>query len=730
MVNPATTKINKPRLPKKNGHRALKACDSCRRMKTRCIPSPIPEEAQCLRCDSLKLRCSFQDLWENNESGGEEVSAPIKVNTQRLSNSSKNGSRESAELTKRLLKSGYSPEHFAVHSKLLQNVNKNVSRILNILENQPSSTVVSEPSKAINFKAQDISTALRDAINSTAPSSSLPNGLEHLPSSVASTVNSRAQSPSINGPSAKYEHCHSTPYLTCPFTMMSQMVSHDNIPLPIRKLHEPSFMPPEAISDVVDMNLLTLDEVTCLVQCFRDGYGKWCSFPEIPSEKLVSKLRSSKSSLLLSTICVLALRYTTHYHDMKTRIYKNLLYKLRTDLELSLRIVPQTVEFVQAAVILSLYAYSLSSDIMSIDAWYISGIGLQQFLTLSLTGEQYRRGEARSTLGNLGFPGDMDSNVFDEDDSSDVQFQKLQLFRLWNHLCMVHITNCVLSGRMCIIDGVRADLCRRIVDFPKSTHYDGMMVAEISLQLILYNFVQQCSLSSSKDLEKLALSDAVQDELHTWYDEWKYLLSQPIYPGKQYADFALDYGHTIVLYIWCHKKYRTNKLASNQADIASQLTTSTNSVGDGYFPNALNAALPIKSILGSMSVHSQFKMLGHAHKSVEAMISDSFKNFRFLSDQLIFQCVQCSLTCLLVAHNLYYSDAGLLREEQLEQVLSDVKKFSLRLQKIREGELKSFWVEEVDLRIPSIILQYHKAIEASLQDNFSEYEIQVDDDYL
>lgn len=116
MVEQTAGKVNKPRKVKKNKQRALRACDSCRRMKTRCIPSPLPEEVQCLRCDTFNLRCSFQDLLSDDE--GAETLAALKEQSSGKGNSSGSTTYESAELTKRLLKSGYSPEDFAVHAKL------------------------------------------------------------------------------------------------------------------------------------------------------------------------------------------------------------------------------------------------------------------------------------------------------------------------------------------------------------------------------------------------------------------------------------------------------------------------------------------------------------------------------------------------------------------------------------------------------------------------------------
>ncbi|SCV04030.1 LAME_0H15192g1_1 [Lachancea meyersii CBS 8951] len=731
MTDQPASKVDKPRKVKRRGNRALKACENCRRMKTRCILSPLPNEHQCLRCDTLKLRCSFQDLWEaeddkTNQSGSEATDSQDKNN-----NNSSITSYESAEVTKRLLKSGYSPEHFAVHSKLLQNVNKNVSKILELLQSQRSTTDARENYlKSSEREVQTVHLAVEDAAPTLPPQ---VNGLDHLAASVLGLANSGAGSPDFNESTIKVEHRYSTPYLTCPFTMITQMASRENVPLSIRKLYERAFMPQELVADVIEMDLLTQDEVVLLMESFRDGYGKWCSFPDSSSShKLVEILRARNASLLLSTICVLALRYTTQHHDLKTRIYKSLLYKLKTDVDSSLQMVPQTVEFIQAIVLLSLYANSFSSDIMAVDAWYMSGIGLQQFLSVRTSEGQYGSENESTEFSESVISSSLDSSDSATGDSGS-QFRKLQLYRLWNHLCLAHIANCVFSGRMCIIDGIRADLCRRTLDFPKSTNFDGRMVAEISLQLILYNFVQQCTLSSSKDHTSSAAYEAVNEELRIWNEEWGYLLTQPIYPSKQYAEFALDYSHAIVLYTWFHRSYRGNRsntsgvngLRSNQRNIPASAISNQSPLLEN-----LNREFSIPDIVSSMPIDVQFMILKHTHKAIEAMISGHFESFRFLSDQLIFQCVHASLMCLIVARNLYYVENSLLKEEQLEQVLSDVKKFSLRLHKVRQGELKSFWVEEVDLKIPSVILQYHKSIEACLQDSFPEYQIQVSDDYL
>lgn len=708
-------KINKPSgVIKRRGRRALRACDGCRRLKTRCIPSPLPNEIQCLRCDSLKIRCSFQDLLEDTDSA-DEICVQKTPQVQPL--------HESAEWTKRLLKSGYSTDDLALHSKLLHAINENVLKVIDMMEGSNNSQL----SVGALPKARTIDSALIDAVKMMASTSS-----QTLIPSNPSTSQSRCGTPILDDSLLKTEQRHFAPYLASPFTMVSQMISRDNLPLPIFKLHESDMLQQDPLDDIVTLNLVTLEEVHWLMQDFRDRYGNWCSFPEtISTEKLVSNIRSRNASLLLSASCVMALRYTVKYHDLKTRVYKNLLFKLKSDLETSLKCVPQTTEFIQAIVILSIYASSFSSDIMSVDAWYLSGIGLQQYLTRNIADALLRSGNDKATTSeffSFGISNNLVSpqeNIFDQD----MRFERLTSFRLWNHLCLVHITHCVFSGRMCIVDEVRADLCRRTLELSNSTNFDGRMVAEISLQLIVYNFMQQCNTEIiGKPSNDPTAFDTVIDELRDWIDEWGYLFSQPIQPTTQYVEFAYHYGYATVLYTWFHKCYRLAKSQVGRKELKSQESQGLKSAKRSAVGEYLNSQYPVEEVIGAIPHEKQLEMLDHAHRSVETMINDNFSSFRYLSDQLFFSCMHCSLICLMVAHSLYHAEECQLKDSHLEKILTDVKKFSLRLQKIREGELKSFWVEEVDLKVPSVILQYHKAIESCLQDKFPEYEINVDDD--
>ena len=128
-----------------------------------------------------------------------------------------------------------------------------------------------------------------------------------------------------------------------------------------------------------------------------------------------------------------------------------------------------------------------------------------------------------------------------------------------------------------------------------------------------------------------------------------------------------------------------------------------------------------------MPLEQRQLLLKHAHSGLSTMVNCPFEKFKFLSDHLIFSSVYMALMCLLLLDEVY---DVIIDNSRFTEVLTAVKKISQRLHKIREGELKSFWVEEVDLRIPSVILQYHKAIEEYLNDKFGSFQLQVDPQYM
>lgn len=139
------------------------------------------------------------------------------------------------------------------------------------------------------------------------------------------------------------------------------------------------------------------------------------SFPtDITTEKLLD-LMISRSSLLLTVCCAIVIRY--HEPAIKGSIWKLLLHKLQSDLRETMLIVPHTIEFIQALAIMSIYASSLSDDDIVIDAWFISSIALEHFITKDILGLV------------MSFDGVSPVTEMDE----------ITAYRVWNHLCLVHV---------------------------------------------------------------------------------------------------------------------------------------------------------------------------------------------------------------------------------------------------------------------------------------------------
>lgn len=148
---------------------------------------------------------------------------------------------------------------------------------------------------------------------------------------------------------------------------------------------------------------------------FRKYYNQWVSFPpDITTEKLLD-LMIKRSSLLLSVCCSIVIRY--HDPILKGIIWRSLLEKLQRDLREALLIVPHNIEFIQALAIMSIYASSLSDEDIVVDAWFVSSIALEHFIT-------------KDTLGLvMSFDGIGPVTEMDE----------ITAYRVWNHLCLVHI---------------------------------------------------------------------------------------------------------------------------------------------------------------------------------------------------------------------------------------------------------------------------------------------------
>lgn len=146
---------------------------------------------------------------------------------------------------------------------------------------------------------------------------------------------------------------------------------------------------------------------------FCEHYGRWVKFPHTSStEALLSEVR--QSPLLLSSVCLIAVRHTTQ--ETADTLAPKLFEESKLLLQSSLLTVPQTLHFFQAVLILSLWSTTIGQVVLSVDSWLLTGYALQQALASSEFEAIFQAGAQTSTLK-----------------------PKDEVWCIWNHLCLAHL---------------------------------------------------------------------------------------------------------------------------------------------------------------------------------------------------------------------------------------------------------------------------------------------------
>lgn len=151
-----------------------------------------------------------------------------------------------------------------------------------------------------------------------------------------------------------------------------------------------------------------------------EHYGRWVTFQETtsPSASLLAEVR--RSPLLLCTCCLIAVRHTTD--EYASRLAPLLFQEAKSLLSTTLLIVPQSMAFFQAALILSLWSTTIGQAVMSIDSWLLSGFALQHCLS-----------------------SDLFAPITNTIQTSPLTRQEIDRWFIWNHLCVVHLQYDALS---------------------------------------------------------------------------------------------------------------------------------------------------------------------------------------------------------------------------------------------------------------------------------------------
>lgn len=566
--------------------RSLRACDLCRRQKTRCFRVD-DNSPSCLRCSFLSKVCSFS-----------QTETAVREPT----------------------------------SDKLDLIYHGVNEILRLMKDKPN--VVNDNDARLLLEAAN---TMKDS-EDTEKIFTNPIDLENQ-SSFQTPTNSLEISP---------------------FQILNNQIKSDYLPKNIENLLGLSALKPspnaQITGNIISLNILPFNEVINLMTDFRRNYGRWISFPaNLPTEILVERL-INKCPLLLTTCCVLSLRYSFNNlnpgdinNSMRKRLVFNSLIKhLAKEMNINLMRVnffkngTGDIELLQTLVILSIYSSSLTSVILSnnqslqktnpnpntfllkdfnlsledinLDPWFLSGLGLNLFVSKTTLGNLLPKEGISMSSPSVTSPFTI---LYDEDLDSN-EYQLLTVMRIYNHLVLVHLINCVFSGRMCIVDEIRLNYCNMTLGLPSSTNFDGRMVLEISILLITYNYIQINTNVGNLSLQELDLNlQATNREIKGWYDQWEYLLQQP---ALQFVEVCHHFCNLLIIYTYNYQKYL---IVNNYKNLA---TNSTLFNDDN-----------IKFILGICSLQDKTKMFEHANHIVSfinLINNDSY--FAYLSDQLQF----------------------------------------------------------------------------------------------
>ncbi|KAJ5600594.1 hypothetical protein N7450_001661 [Penicillium hetheringtonii] len=294
--------------------RASKACDSCRKNKTRCYAKAGVGNT-CLRCHTLSLSCSLE----------------FEVLEDHL-----------PHLTSRQLNGGKSPKH--------SNPDQRSSTDARYAPNVRLGGLAIVDSDIRLDKLERTVSALVDRLDSQ---SKLPGNRTstHAPSK---TSESRILADSAPAPVILIRDVATDAGVSSP----NQLDIHSNM-----------------LGDVISAGLVTLPTAYSLLRLFRFHYGRWVRFSEdVATEVLLSQVR--KSPLLLCSVFLIAVRHTTQ--GLADELAPSLFREAKNLISKALLVTPQPIEYFQATLILSLWSTTIGQQPLSIDSWLLTGYALQQ----------------------------------------------------------------------------------------------------------------------------------------------------------------------------------------------------------------------------------------------------------------------------------------------------------------------------------------------------------------
>lgn len=658
-VKPENGATKKRRVSTSGQYRTLKACSRCRRQKTKCLKASNTA-VTCVRCSTLSVTCSLE-LEYKKENPNVRIINGIPEHLL-------DAQVENAAIPLNLIPT---PDHNGSELGLLRKIDlvySGVAEMLAILKNQPRGENNIAPGHLVNNDVRlllEAANSMKKKSQPVTPSAFIEGLPPATPGYFPTHTGKLGFSTSLLPPIAHTPTLHdaqpvdleldaslfissSKSFRSAPLHMVTKTLTDVPRPFanlvtlnPVLELAAPQF-------DIISCGILTENEAVALMDDFRSNYGRWVSFPlQISTADLIKQIRK-RSSLLLTTCCSISLRYSLNVkpspgdidnHRRKKDTYGAIIRHLMKDLnKVLLRYASfqgskgagGDVEFLQSMVILSIYLFSLSSIVantidpeliledesdlrdLNLDPWYLSSLGLSLFVSKLTFGTLLPPAPRRDVEGaNFSPPFTLMDDGADSDDS-----QMLTLLRIYNHLILIHLVSCVLSGRMCLVDEIRLNYCITALSLPSATNFDGRMVSEIGILLIAYNFIQMNLSSNCNQLTQLEANlQTVNEEVQAWYDQWEYLFDQP---AVQFVEFCYDFCCLQILlnYTYCKDQVLSKK--SERLFEANDLES-------------------IEGILSKADKTQLIKILYHSYTLVNFVTRvDDDSYFAYLSDQIHF----------------------------------------------------------------------------------------------
>jgi hypothetical protein len=180
--------------------------------------------------------------------------------------------------------------------------------------------------------------------------------------------------------------------------------------------------------DVISKGLITSQQASAMIELsvpsrsppfkankarFHEHYGRWVAFgPAASLDTLLERVR--RSPLLLCACSLIAIRHTSQ--QFAPILAPQLFKEAKSLLSSALLEVPQSIEFFQATLILSMWSTTIGQTPLSIDSWLISGFALQHSLASDVFGP-----------------------ITNPVESASPSRSELDRWCIWNHLCLAHL---------------------------------------------------------------------------------------------------------------------------------------------------------------------------------------------------------------------------------------------------------------------------------------------------